>query len=594
MNENISYFSEFFIKFLNEEYFNAVWLPTFPIKNEYSNVKPTQKLILFLKVFTVAKTLENVKNKEFLRKVFLALCTEKNEEIRKLAAEALINMKEQENTIKDYIRGLAKDESFRETIMQTKTTASRAIVSLCASRIFSKGSTTAAALQYISTFPDNSLLLELLPIKLSPQFSYFVFEIPSHLAISFLQNLRKILAYAFTVINEPDQATGFLIGLYETSKDKNREITNKTISCLNILLKKYTCSQILIDRLVFLLTPAFLTFSYDVRPKLIDLLNTLIQYYPFLRTNPSIIEPCIALLSNPKAEPKHLQKAIECLDILPIETTETLVKSLTQAFSVLSLNPILYSVLSKLTPSNFLSELCIKLIPLCVKKPEAKELLLIWLPFCEPRPIKELTELVLRFEETIPLLALCLENPDKDILTRLGATRKKGLNTEKCFDVQLEALQEISDTLFFYPKAILNALSHFLISSELAFRTTAGKAMLSFVKSEGIENMLAHCIKKAYDEEQVRSILNVWNKIDSPLSSEDPDRSIILNLGHLQIHRRVRALGSLSEASTSLIKKLVIPLFTFYLLYSSSKKNYQPSFIHSLILALGEQTSKLA
>ena len=593
INLHVSEFSLIFLSFFNEEYLLSTWLPFFPIKSEYPSNKPVQKLILFLKVFSAAKSLEEIPNKERLKIIFTSLCTEKNEEIRSLAAEALINMKGEEFLIRDFIRTLSKDETFRDTILIKQSTAVETIIALCGSRAFSKSPQRISAFRYISNLNQGSYLLNLLPIQLFPEHADKLFEIPYQISISFLMNLRNIIKYSLGIIENKDAAAYFLINVYEKSRDGNREIMNKAISCFNILLTKHTVSIQIINQLLSLLSSVFETFSYDIRPKFIELLQIIVKLYPELHDKAYLLDPWVLLLLNPKSETIHINKALETLAILPIPSTPLIISSLVHAISIVSLTPNLFEILCKLPVSNLVTELALKILPFCIKKPEIKELLITWLPFCEPSPINELSSLVLKSEEAIPFLALCLPGSDGMILQKLGATRKKGLNIERCYDLQLEALQEIPDIVFMYPKTILYALSHFLISADLGLRTSAGTAMLSFVSVEGIEDALAICIKKSGDEEQIRLVLNVWNKLDTPLSAVDPERSVILNLGHLQVHRRVRAMGNLENIPVYLVKKLLIPLLTFYLLYSSSKQNYQPSFIHTIVTTLGQYSCKL-
>ena len=593
VNSHISEFTTQFLKFIEEEYLISVWLPTFPVRSEYSWQKPGQKLALFLKVFTVCKSLENIQDQSRLRKVLISLCTEKSEEIRSLAADALINMKGEEFAIRDFIRGIARDSTFRDTLLQKQTVATEAVIALCTSRVFHKSIHTVAALQCILNTSIPGFLLSFLPVRLHPDNSSEMLEIPINIAVNFLRTLKKILKNSMDIISDKTNAVMFLINLYAQAKTTSREVTNKAIACLNMILLKFTCPKEIIIDLVSLLSPVFATFSFDIRPKFIDLLHTLIHAYPFLHTTSDLLDPCISLLNNPKIEAKYMHKVLESLNHLDFPCTSSIISALIQALALVSLTPTLFTVFSKLPPSNLLTPLTIKLLPLCTKKPEIKELLILWLPFCEPPPIQELTNLVLKSEDCIPMLALCLPDPDGAILKSMGATRKKGLYIEKNYDLQLEALQNVSGLSFSYPRAILYALSHFMMSGDLGLRTSAGTAMLSFVNTEGLEEALTTCIKKARDEEQVRSVLNVWNKLDTPLSAVDPERSTILNLGHLQIHRRARAMGFLELATPKLVKKLIIPLLTFYLLYSSSKPNYQPSFLHTIVTSLGQQAKKL-
>lgn len=594
VSEHISEYTEDFINFFNEEYLNDVWLSSFPLKTEYSWNKQVPKLKVFLKVFTVCKTLEHVPSQNYLRKIFTALLTEKNEEIRVLAADALINMKGEEFLSRDYIRALCKDATFRETILQKQSSALTSSIALCASRVFNKSPHTFAALQYISNSQTPEVLLEFLPVKLNPESACEVLELPGNLSVNLLRNLRNIIKHAVGIIWDKEAAVRFLIKLYTLSREKNREITNKAISCLTIMFGKYQCEESVLLELIELLAPVFSTFSFDIRPKFIELLHTMVQNYSFLHTNSSLLSALIALLTNLKLESKYIHKVLESLSAFEIPLTVPIISALTQAFSSVSLTPSLYSIFCKLPASPLLTDLSVKLLGLYIKKPEIKDLLVSWLEYCDPAPITQLSNLVLKFEEAIPLLAMCLPEPDGEVLKKLGATRRKGLNIEKNYDLQLEALHCIPDMLFMYPRAILYAVSHFMMSGDLGFRTTAGTAMLSLINTEGLEEALTNCIRKAQDEEQVRSILNVWNKLDTPLSNPDPERSTILNLGHLQVHRRARAMGNLEPATGKLIKNLIIPLLTFYLLYSTSRANYQPSFVHTLVTALGQQATKLS
>lgn len=589
INDHVSQFSQNFLDFINEEYLKSAWIPTFPVESEYKEPKPIQKLILYIKVFTTAKSLEKVDNKALLHKIFIGLCADKNEKIRVLACEALINMKGEEYLIKDYLKALSKDESFKDTILETKGSLD-CTVALCASRAFSKSSYCVSAYQYISSLSSSAFLLQLMPLSIDEDVEE-VFRIPAYMSISFLRNIRNVLVYAYSVVNDTQKLACFLVNLYERARESSREITNKTISCINIVINKHLCSNELIQRLLDLLHPVFLTFSYDVRPKVIELLHSLVKNYPEFHAQ--LLNPCTSLLSNPKLDAKHAHKLIESLNQLPLPLTAELASSLSRVLSLIPLTPSLYALLSKLPHSSSLTILITKLLPLCIKNSDIKTLLEAWLPYSDPPPISELTALVLKNQIAVPLLGLCLPNPDGELLRNLGATRKKGLSVEICYDVQLEALQSVSGAVFLYPKTILYALSHFLISRDLGLRTTAGNAILGLVNVEGIEDMLSSCIKKSIDEEQIRSVLAVWNKLDTELSSPDPDRSTILNLGHLQIHRRARALSSLVNPPVNLLKKLIIPLITFYLLYSTSKPNYQSNFMHTLISTLGSLGSSL-
>lgn len=587
--EIFSVFHEFF----DNEYLVSVWVPTFTIRNLYENQRPLQKIVAFLKVFAACKGLGEFEGKEQLRKVLIGLCTEKNEEIRSLCVEGLVNMKGEEYFVRENLRKMAKEESFRDSFLEVKDVARESFIALCAARAFCKSQHSASALNHIAVIDKEGFLLSLLPVQIDLEGAKEVFNIPQQLSISFLRNLRNILKHCFNIIPNKITLLHFLMELYKISPDKNREIKSKALVCITLSIKKYKYPESEIDQIITLIQHHFPSFIYEIKPKVINLLHTLVLTYPEVHNNDNLTHAFMLILQNEKSDSFWVQKALECLIYLPSCADSDMILALSKAFTHISYTQTLHSVLLKLPVLPFVSPLLCKILPLCCKKPEVRSLAEKWLPVCSPPPINELSKALIQNEDIIKLLAICVPEPDKSILLKLSLTKQKGLITERDYESQLEALQEIRSLQFTYPKGIIYSLSHFLICQDLGVRTAAVNAISCFTEDPCLEEVLSKCIKKSRDEEQVRSVLQVWNKISTPLSNIDPERSLILNLGHLQIHRRVRAFSSLENPPENLVKKLILPLICFYLLYSTSKTNYQSSFIHSLISFLGQMSGVL-
>ena len=579
-----------FLNFFYNHYLTTCWVPLFPLTPWPSNEhipKPVTKLINYLKVLSQCKSLKKItEEKEKLRTIFLSLLTDKNEEIRKLSVDCLIQFRDEESQCKKFLRDIAKDEGFKDALLSQ--IGGKAAVALCASRVFYKLQHKTGALNFILNSFEGKFILDLLPVQLTSSSITGVLAMSPNFVVGFLKTLKSVISHCFTLLPSPLDLLVALLALYNTSD--SREVKGKTIDCISQALAKFEYPM---ETVTSMIDSVSIMQSSQFRPKVFNLVFQIISNYREANTLSILQDYLLSSLSNHKLENIFVNKILECLCVFEVPCTAQNVSALVQAFNQVSSTPSFLSVVSSLNPTAEITPLACKLLKASVKKPELRSLIKVWLPFCQPRPISELTKLAVKNEEFIPILSSALDPPDSIILLKLSATRKKGLITEKCYDSQLEALQEINSLLFSEPKTIASCLSHFVISTELGIRTAAGSAFLHFAQLPGLEDILSACIKRAKDEEQVRSVLTVWNKLEGPLTSPDPDLSQVLNFGHLQIHRRIRAFGNSSEAPVSLIKRLIIPILYFYMVKSSSKANYQQNFLHSLTTYMAEFSAKL-
>lgn len=592
INTQIDSIKNLFLHFFNTEYLNSTWVPLYPLPQNIQGSKPTNKLTGYLKVLSLAKQLKRIPEKAELKKIFLSLCCDKNEETRKLAIECIFNLKLEEFQFKPFLRAIARDEGFKENLVVGKEMGIEAAVALCAARVLVKSVHTVSALNFISAAVKKEFLLELLPVELKVETVLDVLKMPTQFVVGFLRTLRSLIVHCFLVLPDPIQIIKVLLALHSACIENSREIAGKTLNCIAIAVTKFEYPD---DVLQEILTAAKLVSeSSNFRPKVLNLVYQIVKNYSSSHVFPSILNYLLTLLNTPKLDSPFIHKTLDCLQYFSIPTTSFSISALTKAITQVSYPSSILSILTSLTPGPEVTFLASKLIKPSSKKPELREILKTWIPFCAPPPVSELTNLVLKNEEFIPLLAVALQHPDNQILAQLSATRKKGLITEKCYDSQLSALHDIKSFCFNEPKAVVASLSHLVISQELGIRTAAGNAFLYFCEVNGIEDILSVCIKRCRDEEQIRSVLHVWNRLGGPLTSSDPDLSQVTNLAHLQIHRRIRALTNGISAPVSLLKKLFIPIIIFYMFKSTSKQNYQQNFYHSLSSILGEMSQHLS
>ncbi|CAG9330014.1 unnamed protein product [Blepharisma stoltei] len=598
LHSNLNEFIDVFLKFINEDYAKISWIPGYMApKAPEQGSEAKRKLPCFLKALKEQRNAINLSHAEDIEKILIGLCTKKKENIRVLAVECLISLFPALRTDSELLRNLAKDATFRDAALIKPIAASNICIALCAGRGFSTSQYNKSAFIYISGLPTFGYLLELLPFKLKTSHFNVLEILPHKLILNVFKSYKKIINYVSECIDDKEDAVLFLIQTcnWARTEDK-REVLTKSLGCLNLIISKYVCSENCLERTIELISPALDTFAHDLRPKYIETLHILLNNYPQTRTNQVLITACTNLLTNPKAEAQHIHKTLEVLASLITPEIEIDPHSLISALERVGLTGNLSLIFHKITPSSKVSPLIEKLIPFCFKKPELVNLLSQWIPYAEALPTKLLTELVLKRPELTSLLGQCISGVAGEILKDLSATKRKGLEEEAEYETQLNGIFKISECEIeeeFLP-AVINTLGQFLIVGDLGLRSACIKAFIHLGKTKikQVESCLSIYLKKAKDEEHVRGILQVWNSIDSDIKSlshtKDEERSLLLSLGHLQIHRRARALSAIltMEFPKQYITKLFIPLINFYLLYSSSKSNYQSNFIYQLIQSL--------
>ena len=593
LKEHKQEFVNLFLEFIENEYTQHCWIPGYQVPVAKSS-EPVlkKKLKLLLNALKSFKGLRKL-NSQKLTEVLVCLCSSKKEEIRVLAVDALLKLKETKDA--NLLKLLAKDSSFKEAILSAPIESFEAVTALCAARAFSKRRNSKAALHYVSLLPLPSYILDFLPVKLSSEGE--LQKYPVVFCLNFLKNLNKLVVHCPKALS-CEAVVSFCLSAAESLS--NRELLSKTVLILKNLADKFNWKTQHKERLLTLMIPALKTFSHDIRPKFIDLHFSVLNNFSELRTNIDLLQATLDLAKNPKVSSAYLSRCLETLVLqVTSETLQSYLKDISQsaysAFQKLGPTNSLLKVLEMLPPSEHLTSLINLLLKPSLKNPQLRALIQLWLPEASPPPKAALTQLLLKHSEVLPLAGACMPE-----LKPFSASVRRGLKEEDCYDTQLEALNN-SHTAKEHPQAQVYAVGHFLLKEDIGLKVAATSAL----KSLGVQfpeythKILGVVIKNASQEEQIRAIMQVWNEIPSGiqhLASQDPDLSVLLNLAHLQVHRRQRAFTSLKESQVQpeFIKELIVPLMNFYILFSSHKKNYSENFMHHCITLLADKAWQMS
>lgn len=370
-------FVAIFVKFIDEEYAKFSWIPGYMIpKAPEDGTESKKRLPYFLKVFKEQKKLSRFSDKDTLKKIFVGLCLKKKEDIRVLAVECLINLIPELNPDIELLRKLAKEATFRDAVLSKPIVSNEICIALCAGRGFSTNMYNKSAFIYIANLPESEFLMKLLPIELKCDQIDVLEILPNKLTLNVFKSFKKIIQYVPESIKDKQEAIDFLIKvcMWGRNQDK-REVLTKALSCINSIISKYECSDRSLNELLELIRPILLTFTHDLRPKYIDTLHTLIQNYEITRTDQTLIDACIGLLSNPKAETHHINKSLESISICMTETLEIEPACFIPALERVGLTNTLFAILQRIIPSVKISPLIERLLNFCIKKPEVTELL---------------------------------------------------------------------------------------------------------------------------------------------------------------------------------------------------------------------------
>lgn len=602
---------EMFCKFVNEEYSKYYFIPTlnsYPIYQTKSS--HNRVLTLWLKIFNSQKSLKSINNKEYFKKLLIAFCMKKVEEIRVHAVDCLIKLKEEEAQDAAVLRLLAKDSSFKDGIGSDLIASGHAAIALAVGRVLSSKNLLMPAIHFISGMSDLDFPLELLPINIL-HFSKVEEQHEIHLRLL----LKQIKILKLLILHSPDMLNkhsskmfNFLITIFINYQEKEREVSSKTLATLNTLIRKKEISAKKLDKILQLFGDNLVKIKHDLKPRYIELLRVLSDKYIQSFTYPQVVDAMYGLVTNPKLK-RHqikislnvLQKYIQnyALDDTSIPIISSI---LVIRHDITGLTKHQIAIYKEIPGHEALQELFEKLVVYVIKKPDIEKILGNWISFLKNPPVSDLQQYLLKKFSIVNLLIPVIPDPLKSILVGLSSKKKRGLNDEFDYNAQLDALSLALETEVNEPQILIYTASHLLINSELAIRSESTKLLQKYASRidtvEHVELALTRIIKKVTKEEELRAIMLVWNSAEcdlSSVSSPDEEKSLLLGIVNLQFSTRNNALHKLmtTDIPSRYISSIFIPTILFYLLFSDSRDRYNHNFTQNCITALGRLASKI-
>lgn len=603
---------EMFNKFITEEYSKYYFIPTLNSYPQYqTNSTHNRKLTLWLKIFNSQKSLKTLPDKESFKKLMIAFCMKKVEEIRVNAVDCLIKLKEEESQDANVLRLLAKDSTFKDGLGSDLIASQHTAIALGVGRVLSSKALLMPAIHFISNMSDLDFPLELLPINILT-FSKDVglqHDINLRLLLKQIKIMKLLILYSPDMLKKhSSKMFNFLVHIFIKYQGKEREVSSKSLATLNTLIRKKEISPKKLTYVLELFGDLLVKIKHDLKPRYIELLRVLSDKYIQCFSNPQVVEAMYGLVSNPKLKRHQIKISLNVLlkyiQHYPLDDTSLpiVASALVARHDLTGLTKHQIAIYKEIPGHAALQELFEKLVVYILKKEDIQNILAGWISHLKNPPVVELQHYLLKKFSIVNLIISVIEEPLKSILTGLSAKKKRGINDEFDYNIQLDALTLALETEVSSPQILIYTVSHLLVNSELAIRSETTKLLQKYASRidtvEYVEQALTRIIKKVTKEEELRAIMQVWNSAEcdlSSVSSPDEEKSLLLGVVNLQFSVRNNALHKLSstEVPSKYVASIFIPSVLFYLLFSEGRDRYNHNFIQNCIVALGKLSGKL-
>jgi hypothetical protein len=596
-----SEFFEMFWDFVHSSYLAECFVPglSSPAAGAERQPELHYKLVQFLGALKHFKDLRNAPHIEQLRSFLLRLCLKKAEDLRVLSVDCLIRCKGQESKEADLLRGLAKDSDFRAAALLAVGATSEAVIALAASRAFNTSRLAAPALELLNSLePSHTLLTFVAPY----QAQVFI-QMPVKRQLTQLSALRvinkRMPLYSFTY--KETIADYLLDVISHADANDQRDLRNKAIGGLNLMLTNKCLDASRVKRFVDAVQGHFSFFAFSVKPKLIDLLLILSREHLALLDG-VLVEAAFDLLKNEKLNQGQATSALRTvhnyLESLT-ERAESLVKTLEDGLLVrLRVNGVtedVQKVLGLLPVVPSLSTLTRALLPNCFKTPAVFEMLKEWLVVVAEPPLKELYALLFKHKQAMQLVGSVLAEPYRSLLYDLSAMKKVGLNIEMDYEKVIGALYRVSEEAAGYAEAELEPLTyavcHLIVKTDLGLRSATTQALKALPYTAFLEKSLSQALKRSKEDEEARAILAVFAH-HKPIELEGDLTSLV----HLQTNIRVKAMQKLRtlKLERAELHHIFLPLVNYLLLNSSERHSFKSQYLVEVTEMLSVLASQLS
>ena len=194
-------------------------------------------------------------------------------------------------------------------------------------------------------------------------------------------------------------------------------------------------------------------------------------------------------------------------------------------------------------------------------------------------PVTFYVQAAYKNKTAVPIVGAVLPKPLGPLLSDMFSLRVQGLQEEYDYERAVEAIHQCKDLAPSLGneqlQALVYSLGHLIPGTELGIKYAAAETFKELQKLPQTEiwtrKALSLAIKRAKDDLDVRTALEIYNVrpigLESMVHQQDLDQNQLLNLLHIQMHRRARAINQLdfSEIPPNILDSILIPVLNYIL-----------------------------